>query len=132
VGIHRAVNKILIASALTREYKHDQTNQAWWTGKWGALGSAAVGQAPREFMVKLIELNLWSSDFLLGHVLLIILTVPLLIPGVDRVHSMMLCELLVARVERCANYPPSLAPPFEANTASSLLDEAEEATACYR
>lgn len=27
-------NQIFIALFLSREYKHDQTNRAWWSGKW--------------------------------------------------------------------------------------------------
>jgi len=92
IAVQRAITKILIAVALTREYKHDETNRAWWTGKWYgvALGSSAITQVTREFFVKIIELTMWSSDFILGHVLLMIMTPPMLIPGIDKVHSTML------------------------------------------
>lgn len=92
VGIQRAVQKILIAVFLTREFKHDETNRAWWTGQWygRGLGNSAISQPAREFVVKIVEMSLWSSDFLLAHILLIILTVPLFIPWFDRIHSTML------------------------------------------
>lgn len=95
VAIQRAIQKILISVFLTREYKHDETNRAWWTGKWygRGLGTSAMSQPAREFLVKIVEMSLWSSDFILAHILLIILTVPTLIPGFGRIHSTMLCKL---------------------------------------
>lgn len=94
VAIQRAIQKFLIAVFLSREFKHDETNRAWWTGKWygRGLGSAAMSQPAREFIVKIVEMSLWTSDFLLGHILLIIMTPPLLLPYVDRLHSTMLCK----------------------------------------
>ncbi|KAK7446371.1 1,3-beta-D-glucan synthase [Stygiomarasmius scandens] len=92
IAIQRTIQKILIAVFLTREYKHDETNRAWWTGKWygRGLGTSAMSQPAREFIVKIVEMSLWSSDFLLAHVLLIILTPPILIPYANRLHSTML------------------------------------------
>lgn len=46
-----------------------------------------MSQPAREFVVKIVELGLWSSDFLLGHVLLFMLTPPLLVPYFDRLHA---------------------------------------------
>ncbi|GLB34966.1 putative 1,3-beta-glucan synthase subunit FKS1 [Lyophyllum shimeji] len=92
IAIQRAIQKILIAVFLTREYKHDETNRAWWTGKWygRGLGNSAMSQPAREFIVKIVEMSLWGSDFLLAHILLIILTPPILIPYANRLHSTML------------------------------------------
>jgi len=92
IAIQRAIQKILIAVFLSREFKHDETNRAWWSGKWygRGLGNSAISQPAREFIVKIVEMSLWSSDFLLGHILLIILTVPVLIPFIDKLHSTML------------------------------------------
>jgi 1,3-beta-glucan synthase len=92
IAIQRAVNKILIGVFLTREYKHDETNRAWWTGKWygRGLGTSAMSQPAREFIVKIVEMSLWTSDFLLAHCLLIILMIPALIPFFDRMHATML------------------------------------------
>ena len=94
IFIQRAVHKILISVFLSREFKHDETNRAWWTGKWygRGLGAHAMSQPAREFIVKIIELSLWSSDFLMGHILLFLLTPPILVPYIDRLHAMMLCE----------------------------------------
>ncbi|KAG8936786.1 1,3-beta-D-glucan synthase [Tulasnella sp. 418] len=92
IAIQRALNKTMIATLLTREFKHDETNRAWWTGKWNGrgLGSFVGTQMVREYIVKLIELSLWSGDFLLGHLLLFLLTPPTLIPGFNTLHSTML------------------------------------------
>lgn len=94
IAVQRAIQKILISVFLSRELQHDETNRAWWTGKWygRGLGNKAMVQPAREFVVKIVEMSLWSSDFLLGHLLLFILTPPLFIPFVDRLHSTMLCE----------------------------------------
>ncbi|KIM49129.1 glycosyltransferase family 48 protein [Hebeloma cylindrosporum] len=92
IAIQRTVQKFLIAVFLTREFKHDETNRAWWTGKWygRGLGNSAMSQPAREFIVKIVEMSLWGSDFLLGHFLLIILTPPILIPYANTLHSTML------------------------------------------
>ena len=86
--------KLLISVFLSREFKHDETNRAWWTGKWygRGLGSSVMSQPAREFIVKIVEMTLWSGDFLLGHILLFILTPPILVPYIDKAHSTMLCE----------------------------------------
>ena len=100
IFIQRAIHKILISVFLSREFKHDETNRAWWTGKWygRGLGSHAMSQPAREYIVKIIELALWSSDFLTGHFLLFLLTPPILFPTADRLHSMQLCKCFTLRV----------------------------------
>lgn len=99
IAIQRAIQKILISVFLSREYKHDETNRAWWTGKWygRGLGNSAMSQPAREFIVKIVEMSLWSGDFLLAHVLLMILTPPILIPFIDKLHSTMLCKFSLQR-----------------------------------
>ena len=95
IFIQRAVHKILISVFLSREFKHDETNRAWWTGRWygRGLGAHVMSQPAREFIVKIIELSLWSSDLILGHLLLFMLTPPILIPYFDRFHATILCML---------------------------------------
>ena len=94
VAIQRAIHKILISVFLSREFKHDETNRAWWTGKWygRGLGTHALSQPAREFVVKIVELSLWSSDLLIGHFLLFMLTPATLIPYFDRLHAIGLCK----------------------------------------
>ncbi|KAJ7273703.1 glycosyltransferase family 48 protein [Mycena haematopus] len=95
IAIQRAIQKTLISVFLTREYKHDEINRAWWTGKWygSGLGNSAFSQPAREYVVKIVEMSLWSSDFIIAHFLLIILTPPILLPYANTLHSTMLLWL---------------------------------------
>ena len=130
INIQRAIHKFLIAVFLSREFKHDETNRAWWTGRWygRGLGSHAISQPAREFVVKTIELSLWSSDILLGHFLLFMLTPPLLVPYIDRIHSTMLCmfhqTFLLRFFLTDAISTRSLVTTVEADTCSAVLREA--------
>ncbi|WRT68817.1 1,3-beta-glucan synthase component FKS1 [Kwoniella shivajii] len=92
ISVQRCIFKILIAVFLSREFKHDETNRAWWTGVWfnRGLGSHALSQPAREFIVKTIEMGLYSADFIACHLLLFLLTPPMLIPYFDRLHATML------------------------------------------
>ncbi|KAI0246237.1 1-3-beta-glucan synthase [Lactifluus subvellereus] len=92
MAIQRVIHKVLISVFLSREFKHNKTNRAWWTGKWynRGLGTHILSQQAREFIVKITELSFWSSDFLIGHVLLFMLTPALLVPYVDKLHSILL------------------------------------------
>jgi 1,3-beta-glucan synthase len=90
ISVQRCIFKILIAVFLSREFKHDETNRAWWTvsqvdfachgyrteatcnaiqGVWfnRGLGSHVLSQPAREFVVKVIEMGLYSADFLACH-----------------------------------------------------------------
>ncbi|KAJ7598197.1 hypothetical protein C8J56DRAFT_770800, partial [Mycena floridula] len=88
------------------EFKHDETNGAWWTRRcYGrGFGAQASSQAVWEYVVKIIELSLWSLDLLLGHLLLFILSLPLLIPGFDRLHAVMLFWLRHSKHIRASSY----------------------------
>ncbi|TRM66931.1 glycosyltransferase family 48 protein [Schizophyllum amplum] len=106
IAIQRAIHKILIAVFLTREFKHDETNRAWWTGRWygRGLGAHVMSQPAREFVVKIIELSLWSSDLILGHLLLFMLTPAVLVPYFDRLHAMLLFWLRPSKQIRAPLY----------------------------
>lgn len=132
IAIQRAINKILIAVFLSREFKHDESNRAWWTGRWygRGLGTHVLSQPAREFVVKIIELSLWTSDLLLGHILLFMLTIPLLVPYIDRIHATMLCKLMLP-VILCPvliRIIPSLATAFKTNSCTLVHLQTEEAT----
>ncbi|EJT52400.1 1,3-beta-glucan synthase [Trichosporon asahii var. asahii CBS 2479] len=92
IAVQRCIFKILIALFLSREFKHDETNRAWWTGVWfnRGLGAHVLSQPAREFIVKTIEMGLYSADFIACHLLLLLLTPPMLIPYFDRLHATML------------------------------------------
>jgi len=106
IFIQRAVHRVLIAGFLSREFKHDETNKAWWTGRWYGrnLGAHVMSQPAREFIVKIIELSLWSSDYLMGHLLLFMLAPPILIPYADRLHSILLFWLRPSKQIRAPLY----------------------------
>ncbi|CAK5263450.1 unnamed protein product [Mycena citricolor] len=106
IAIQRATHKMLIAVFLSREFKHDETNRAWWTGRWygRGLGSHVVSQPAREFIVKILELSLWSSDLIMGHILLLMLTPPVLIPYFDRLHATLLFWLRPSKQIRAPLY----------------------------
>ena len=97
IAIQRAIHKVLIAVFISREFKHDETNRAWWTGQWygRGLGTHVMSQPAREYIVKIVELSLWSGDFLLGHFLLFFLSPPTIIPFADKLHATGLCEFVV-------------------------------------
>jgi len=60
IAIQRAIFKTLISVFLSREFKHDETNRAWWTGRWygRGLGAHAISRPARDVVVKITELSL--------------------------------------------------------------------------
>ncbi|CRG87622.1 1,3-beta-glucan synthase [Talaromyces islandicus] len=96
-AIQRFVYKLIISLALTREFKHDQSNIAWWTGKWYNMGWHSMSQPGREFLCKITELGYFAADFVLGHILLFLMLPALCIPYVDKFHSVILFWLRPSR-----------------------------------
>jgi len=90
VAIQRFVFKLIISLTLTREFKTDQSNIAFWTGKWYSMGWHSVSQPAREYLCKITELSMFAADFVLGHVLLFSMLPIIIIPQVDKLHSMIL------------------------------------------
>ncbi|KZZ93396.1 beta-1,3-glucan synthase catalytic subunit [Moelleriella libera RCEF 2490] len=90
VAIQRFFFKLIVSIALTREMKTDQSNIAFWTGKWYSMGWHTISQPGREFLCKITELSMFGADFILGHWLLFLMLPLILIPQVDKLHSMML------------------------------------------
>ncbi|PNS21328.1 1,3-beta-glucan synthase component FKS1 [Sphaceloma murrayae] len=97
VALQRFVYKIIVAIALTREFRSDTSNIAWWTGKWYSLGWHSFSQPGRELLCKITELGYFATDFILGHTLLFFMLPPLLIPYIDKFHSVMLFWLRPSR-----------------------------------
>lgn len=97
IALQRLLFKFIIALALTREFKADTSNIAWWTGKWYALGWHTISQPGREFLCKITELGFFAADFILGHLILFMLLPPLLVPYIDKFHSVMLFWLRPSR-----------------------------------
>ncbi|KAF2155139.1 glycosyltransferase family 48 protein [Myriangium duriaei CBS 260.36] len=97
VAIQRFIYKIIIALALTREFRADTSNIAWWTGKWYSMGWHSVSQPGRELLCKITELGYFANDFILGHILLFFMLPALLVPYIDKFHSVMLFWLRPSR-----------------------------------
>ncbi|KAK2874970.1 hypothetical protein FQN49_001903 [Arthroderma sp. PD_2] len=96
-AIQRFVFKLIIGLALTREFRQDDSNIAWWTGKWYGMGWHSMSQPGREFLCKITELGMFAADFILGHVILILMLPALCIPYVDKGHSVILFWLRPSR-----------------------------------
>ena len=90
VAIQRFIIKLIVSLALTREFKTDSSNIAWWTGKWYNMGWHSLSQPGREFLCKITELTMFAGDFILGHFILFIMLPILVIPFADKFHSVML------------------------------------------
>jgi 1,3-beta-glucan synthase len=88
--IQRFFVKLIVSLALTREFKGDTANIAFWTGKWYSMGWHTISQPAREFLCKITELSMFAADFVLGHWLLFFMAPVILIPKIDMLHSMML------------------------------------------
>jgi 1,3-beta-glucan synthase len=85
------VFKAVTALLLTKELKNNHVNSSWWTGSWAKseLGWLLMTQPVREFVCKVMEMSYFAMDFALGHWLFFIQTPLVLIPYVDKWHSMM-------------------------------------------
>lgn len=90
IAVQRFIYKVIISFALTREFKADAANIAWWSGKWYGMGWHSMSQPGREFLCKITELGFFSADFMLGHILLFMMLPALVIPYIDTLHSIML------------------------------------------
>ncbi|RMD40882.1 hypothetical protein DV735_g4220, partial [Chaetothyriales sp. CBS 134920] len=97
VALQRWIFKLIIALALTREFKHDTSNIAFWTGKWYALGWHTMSQPAREWLCKITELGYFAADFILGHFILFLMLPALCVPFIDKFHSVMLFWLRPSR-----------------------------------
>ncbi|GAA5865846.1 hypothetical protein JCM3774_003116 [Rhodotorula dairenensis] len=106
VAIQRFVFKLLISVGISREYKHDEVNRAWWTGKWygRGMGTSAWTQPAREAIVKLTEMSMFAGDFIAAHILLFALSLPTLIPGFNTLHAMALLWLRPSKQIRAPLY----------------------------
>lgn len=93
-AIQRFFVKLIVTLALTRELKTDQSNLAFWSGKWYSMGWHSLSQPGREILCKVVELSMFAADFIIGHWLLFLMFPLLIIPGIDTLHSMILFWLL--------------------------------------
>ncbi|KAL2315769.1 1,3-beta-glucan synthase component bgs1 [Schizosaccharomyces pombe] len=99
ISIHRFAHKFFIICFLSREFRHDGANLAWWSGRWNGqgFGYMVLTQPWREFVCKTTELNMFAGDFLLSHLLLFLQAPVILIPYIDKLHSIILFWLVPSR-----------------------------------
>ncbi|EEB06246.2 1,3-beta-glucan synthase subunit Bgs3 [Schizosaccharomyces japonicus yFS275] len=104
--IERFFFKVVTIFMLTRDQGDDNANLSWWNGDWFEQNSAHVSfvRVVREFVCKTTELNLFSTDFVLGHMILFSLIPLLLVPYIDVFHSMLLFWLQPKRQIRAPIY----------------------------
>lgn len=95
----RFIFQLMTLLLLTREFKNDHANAAFWTGKWygKGLGYMAWTQPARECVAKTIESSEFAADFVLGNVILFCQLPIVIIPGIDKFHSIMLFWLKPSR-----------------------------------
>ena len=128
VCLQRFIIKLIVSLALTREFKTDSANIAWWTGKWYNMGWHSLSQPGREFLCKITELTMFAGDFILGHFILFLLFPILVIPYVDKFHSVMLFWLRPRQV--CTDHIHELhllTSLQQTNSSTHLLFEAIQA-----
>ncbi|KAI8323129.1 family 48 glycosyltransferase [Martensiomyces pterosporus] len=99
VFVERAIFAILQHLLLSREFGEDETNVAWWTGRWygKGMGGWAFTLTMREWLCKVIECSVFAADVFTGHLILFFLSIFTLIPWVDKWHSAMLFWLRPSR-----------------------------------
>jgi len=102
IYVQRLLFKFLTLAFLTREFKNDKANTAFWTGKWynTGMGWMAFTQPSREFVAKIVEMSEFAGDFMLAHIILFCQLPILAVPLIDRWHSMMLFWLKPSRLIR--------------------------------
>ncbi|KAK6202372.1 uncharacterized protein RJT21DRAFT_102848 [Scheffersomyces amazonensis] len=96
---HDLLNSIIVTLSQGKELSDSTSNLAWWSGKWfgRGLGSKAITGPFTEFFVKVVELNLFVKDFLIGHILFFTLLPIVYIPFIDKWHSTMLFWLKISK-----------------------------------
>ena len=136
IALQRFIVKLITSLALTREFKSDSANIAWWTGKWYNMGWHSLSQPGREFLCKIVELTMFAGDFILGHWILFLMLPILIIPYIDKFHSVMLFWLRPRYAPNPFLDPPSaqLADlrPQQANPPAHLFTQAVQAAQAAR
>lgn len=84
--------KTITTLVVSREFRHDRANIAWWSGKWigSGLGVHIFTQPFREYICKIGEMSYFVADVLIGHFILFIQFPLLFVPLIDKWHTLML------------------------------------------
>ncbi|CAH6719405.1 1,3-beta-glucan synthase component Fks3p [[Candida] jaroonii] len=77
---------------ISKEMSHDTINHTWYSGRWFKqnFGLLYFTQPFREFIIKNIEMICFGYDFLICHLLLFSIVPVLIIPYIDKSHTLML------------------------------------------
>lgn len=92
-SIQRFLGSIVSSLVLTRELESDIPNRVWWSGRLIKSGLGfwlTLSQIGREYIVKVVEMDTFAIDFVMGHMLLFAMTPILFVPLADRWHSCMI------------------------------------------
>ncbi|ORX61288.1 hypothetical protein DM01DRAFT_1365559 [Hesseltinella vesiculosa] len=91
VGIQRVLCNLL-TMILTREFSNGCIGRCWWTGCWlyQDLGWHVLSQPSREYLCKIIELCRFAYDFIIIHLMYLVLILLALVRSADRYHTRML------------------------------------------
>ncbi|KAK6461978.1 1,3-beta-glucan synthase component-domain-containing protein [Scheffersomyces coipomensis] len=92
IDFHEFISDCIIILFCGKESPLALLNYAWWSGNWfgTGLGWNILIQPINEYFRKIVELNQFAKDFLIGHVLFFALLPFVYIPYIDRWHSRML------------------------------------------
>lgn len=92
INYQRVVLTTINILFLSRELSSDNSNKAWWSGKWirAGLGWRVFTQPTREYLCKVSELAYFAADLFLGQFLILTQSLVCLIPFTNHWHSAML------------------------------------------
>ncbi|CUM66040.1 uncharacterized protein PRCAT00003694001 [Priceomyces carsonii] len=91
-----------IGMFVSKEFRHDHSNRAWWSGKWAAdfHGWDVINQPIREFICKTSELSYFARDVVVGHLILFLQLPIIIVPYANQLHSLMLFWLRPSELTR--------------------------------
>lgn len=92
ISLHKLLRGVVYTFIVTKELKHDRSNTAWYSGRWigSNLGVLIITQPFRELIIKVIEMISFGYDFILCHGILLAVTPILLLPFIDKLHTLLL------------------------------------------
>ncbi|KAI5966138.1 uncharacterized protein KGF55_000447 [Candida pseudojiufengensis] len=116
-SFHRVFSNFILITCVSRE-RQEEVNKAWWSGKWykSGLGIRVVTQNIRELIIKILELNKFTFDFILNHMLLFFMFPILFIPFIDSLHTNIEC--LDYNTLKLNNLKLNNSPSFQLSTQS--------------
>lgn len=81
--------QLVVGILVPFQCENEKINVSWWTGKW-LKQDHSLSTPLIEYFHKIFEIRLLTIDFILAHLILIIQVPFLLVPDINRIHSLML------------------------------------------